>query len=207
VTGKRVLVGVRAYARHRTERGEPTSHVAVVKAIADGRLRGAVTGSGHATRIDLVKADAAWKANTDPAQQRARAADAAPRARRKNDGSKLSLMELRTENLRWTTRREKLAYLQESGKLVPLDQVKKQVFGQFHALQTKSYQMVERVARRLALAADERKVRDILLRELRAIYEVEADRALREAERAELEDERPVAPAPAPATAEEDGDG
>lgn len=52
------LMGVREYGRHRG-----VSHVAVVKAIAAGRI--SATGTGRERRIDSEQADREWDANTD----------------------------------------------------------------------------------------------------------------------------------------------
>jgi hypothetical protein len=59
-------VSIRAYARHRAEQGLPgTSHKAVQKAVAAGRIR--LTADGQ---VDVEEADRLWAANTDESQRR-----------------------------------------------------------------------------------------------------------------------------------------
>lgn len=59
------LLRVREYARRRG-----VSHVAVLKAIRDGRIAGAMVSSRGGKLIDADAADRLWDANTDQAQQR-----------------------------------------------------------------------------------------------------------------------------------------
>jgi hypothetical protein len=60
------LLSLRAYARHRAELGLPgTSHKAVQKAVAAGRIRLSPDG-----KVDSDEADRLWAANTDESQRR-----------------------------------------------------------------------------------------------------------------------------------------
>jgi phage terminase Nu1 subunit (DNA packaging protein) len=59
-------VSIRAYARHRAEQGLPgTSHKAVQKAVAAGRIR--LTADGQ---VDVEEADRLWAARTDEGHRR-----------------------------------------------------------------------------------------------------------------------------------------
>jgi len=65
-------LSIRAYAQHRAALGLPgTSHTAVRKAIAAGRITQEADGT-----IDPARADAQWAGQTDPAMQRGAAAQA-----------------------------------------------------------------------------------------------------------------------------------
>jgi hypothetical protein len=166
--------GVRAYARHRTARAargdagfEPTSHVAVLKAIAAGRLQGAVEGEGRRIRIDFAKADELWSANTDPSQQR-----------REDGEEEPTYAEVRLELMKWQARREKLTYLRERAKMIPAKDVEKATFEHGRRLRNRSFEMADRLCDRLAAETKPARVRLQLLDELRQIFEVEADDAL-----------------------------
>jgi len=166
--------GVRAYARHRTARAargdagfEPTSHVAVLKAIAAGRLEGAVEGEGRRIRIDFGKADELWAANTDPSQQRREAGAEEP-----------SFAEVRLELMKWQARREKLTYLRERAKMIPAKDVEKATFEQARRFRNRALELADRVCDRLATETKPARVRVLLLGELRQVLELDADDAL-----------------------------
>lgn len=73
-------IGVRAYARRRTENGKPISHQAIGKAIATGRIAGAVWRDGQGSPWILPDlADALLDENTDPSAQREAKAGGRPR--------------------------------------------------------------------------------------------------------------------------------
>lgn len=73
-------IGIRAYARRRTEAGKPISHQAIGKAIASGRIARAVWRDGHGRPWILpLVADALLEENTDPSAQREEKAGGRPR--------------------------------------------------------------------------------------------------------------------------------
>jgi len=173
--------GVRAYARHRTARAargdpgfEPTSHVAVLKAIVAGRLTGAVEGEGRKTRIDFAKADELWAANTDPAQQRP-----GPDGLSVEDARQVaSLPAVRLELMKWQARREKLTYLRERAKMIPAKDVEKATFEQARRFRNRALELADRVCDRLATETKPARVRVLLLGELRQVLELDAEDAL-----------------------------
>jgi hypothetical protein len=74
--GDVALLSVRAYARHRKERGLPgASHTAVQKAIKAGRIR--LTEG----KVDPDDADRLWRENTDEGQRRGPAYESPPPSR------------------------------------------------------------------------------------------------------------------------------
>ncbi len=179
MAGERELLGVRAYARHRTARAErgdpgfdPTSHVAVLKAIAAGRLEGAVEGEGRARRIDAAKADELWLANTDPAQQRGNSEGALKLA------EDLTLAGQRLELMKWQARRERLTYLRERAKMIPAKDVEKATFEQARRFRNRALELADRICDRLATETSSARVRALLLGELRSVLELDADDAL-----------------------------
>jgi hypothetical protein len=186
--------GVRAYARHRTARAargdagfEPTSHVAVLKAIAAGRLEGAVEGEGRRIRIDFAKADELWAANTDPAQQRSsairgameewsRAHPSLERSEEPSDGK--TIAEVRLDLMKWQARRERLTYLRERAKMIPAKDVEKATFEQARRFRNRALELADRVCDRLATETKPARVRVLLLGELRQVLELDAEDAL-----------------------------
>ncbi len=208
-------MGVREYARYRSARAaagdagfDPCTHAAVAKAIRSGRLKGAVTGTGRATVIDVAQADARWSANTDPAFQRPRApapalpvsppqartgklnapgesvvAAALPPSTDPSHGSArrpppTDMNGWRLEQIKWETRRERLLYLRERGELVPLEAVRLAVARFARDLQGAGLELPGRVCDELAAEKNPARVRMILERELREVFEQSADAAL-----------------------------
>lgn len=168
-------LGIRAYARHRTARAargdhgfQPTSHPAVLKAIATGRIAGAVVGVGRARRIDVAKADALWLENTDPAQVR---------ARRNGSPPPPTMVEARLEVARWDAKQRELEYHKAAGKLVDADEVKAATFEHSRRFQKRALELPDRLCQELAAESDPARVRTILMRELREACGVDAAEA------------------------------
>lgn len=108
-----------AYARHRKAQGLPGgSHVAVIKALKDGRIVLEPDGT-----IDPAKADAAWQSNTNGALQRARPAKAVETAPEADSRAGATYAEVRAAHEQIRARREKIKLDRELGNLVPADKV------------------------------------------------------------------------------------
>ena len=151
-------MNVTAYARHRG-----VSHVAVLKAIKAGRIVKEADGT-----IDPAKADAAWKQNTNQAQQRKpkdeekkpapHVAAELPVNNAPAANSGPSYAQSRAFKEAYNARLAKLEYEEKSGALVRTDSVK-----------------VDRMAPLLAAETDPKIVRELLDTELRQILNDVAD--------------------------------
>lgn len=143
-----VLFSQRMYAEYRG-----VTHGAVQKAIRSGRIVAEPNG-----RIDPAKADAMWDANTrpggsPPSQADLEAAQAYSKAR--------------TIREHYRAMREKLAYEVETGKLVPVDKVRAEVFGLARRTRDRVMTISDRVASRIACITDAAEIEHVLLDEFR----------------------------------------
>jgi hypothetical protein len=170
-----------AYARHRKARGLPGgTHVAVLKAIKAGRIEAEPDGS-----IDPAKADVAWNANTDAGRRRnprkevnreegATAVRAATgRAGSADTSAPLvggpSYAQSRAIREAYAARLAKLDYEERSGALVRTDRVKVGWFNALRVVRDRILNLPDRLAPLLAAENDERRVREMLVVELRTV--------------------------------------
>ena len=162
-------MNVTAYARHRG-----VSHVAVLKAIKAGRIVKEADGT-----IDPAKADAAWKQNTNQAQQRKPKDEEnkpAPHVAAElpaNSGP--SYAQSRAFKEAYNARLAKLEYEEKSGALVRTDSVKVAWFNVLRVLRDRALNLPDRMAPLLAAETDPKQVRELLDTELRQILNDVAD--------------------------------
>ena len=113
-----MLLSVRAYAAHRAAKKLPgRSHVAVLKAIRDGRIERTPEG-----KIDCEDADRAWVANT----RLERASSAAGPAREEGDGpdegesatAGMTMLQAATIEKLWKAKQAELDYRTQLGQVV-----------------------------------------------------------------------------------------
>ncbi|MFA5041625.1 MAG: hypothetical protein WC464_08340 [Bdellovibrionales bacterium] len=155
-----MAMNISEYARHRG-----VSHVAVIKAINDGRIEREADGS-----IDPVKADEAWSKNTNQAHSRKRASPAEVPASVQSMGSAgPNFAQSRAIKEAYNARLAKLSYEEKSGQLVSIDSVKISWFGTLRVLRDRTLNLADRLAPLLAAETDPRKVAELLDTELRQI--------------------------------------
>ena len=157
-------LSIAAYARHRG-----VSHVAVLKAIKSGRIQKEVDGT-----IDPIKADAAWKRNTNIAQQRV-AVNVEDSGDTKTTLSGPSFAQSRAIREAYNARLAKLDFEERSGSLVKIDSVKVTWFDILRVLRDRALSLPDRLSPSLAGESDPKKIRDLLDQELRQILTDAAD--------------------------------
>lgn len=174
-------MNLEAYAKHRKARGlRGTSHVAVLKAINDGRLTApAVQRNGRSWIIDADLADQQWASRTDPSPVGNSPEAALPRAVSKSaaeqhipppDPSAKGLPALSVSKAVRAAYDAKLAQLQfqkETEELVPSRQVRDEAFNLARGLRDGLMRVADRVAPTLAATADARQVHHLLTEEIR----------------------------------------
>ncbi len=160
-------MNVSAYARHRG-----VSHVAVLKALNDGRIEREPDGT-----IDAAKADAAWQKNTNQAHARKNAQSASRNAANQGQTAQTgpSFAQSRAIKEAYNARLAKLAYEEKSGQLVSIDAVKSNWFITLRVLRDRTLNLADRLAPLLAAEMDQRRVTEILDKELRQILSDAAD--------------------------------
>lgn len=183
-TTTRPRLGVRAYARWRSERFGKVSHAAVRKAIESGRIAAAYVDG----KIDPELADELWRQNTDPAQQRGEAASATAEAKQPRlfaDGPQLgpapkggekdagfSFRQASAIREFWRARMAELDYKERRGELVDAAAVRRAQHDVARRVRDRLAVIESRVAAQLAhLKGD-------VLAELRAAVSKEVREAL-----------------------------
>lgn len=158
-------LSVTAYARHRG-----VSHVAVLKAIKTGRIAREADGS-----IDVAKADAGWRSNTNMAQQRFVAGAAAPAAPLQAEAAATtggpSYAQSRAVREAYNARLAKLDYEERTGALVRTDAVKVAWFKILRVLRDRAMNLPDRLSPVLASETDQKIIRSLLEEELRQILD------------------------------------
>lgn len=167
-------LSISAYARHRG-----VSHVAVLKAVKAGRIEKEPDGT-----IDVAKADAAWKKNTNQAQKRKTEKDVAPSTERPIDPTPInqpavnsgpSFAQSRAIREAYNARLAKLSYEEKSGSLVKIDLIKVAWFNTLRVLRDRILNMPDRMAPLLSAENDPKAIRDLLDKELRQVLGDAAD--------------------------------
>ena len=164
------LLSVRGYARLRG-----VTHVAVLKAIQAGRIT-LVDG-----KIDRKRADAEWKTNTDPAQQRTKhrrkapdkaqtnghdAPEAAPNGAQQVPSDTASYAASRAQREIYLARLAELEYEVKKGKLVDADDVRARIFKIARTARDLLLGVPDRLAPRLAGVSDQREIHRLLSEEV-----------------------------------------
>lgn len=163
-------LSISAYARHRG-----VSHVAVLKAIKSGRIEKEPDGT-----IDVAKADAAWRRNTNQAQKRKTEKDVAsqPQPQAQEHASVAggpSYAQSRAIKEAYHARLAKLSYEEKSGSLVKTDNVKVAWFNILRVLRDRALSLPDRLSPILSAETDPKAVRDMLESDLRQILTDAAD--------------------------------
>ncbi len=154
------------YARHRG-----VSHVAVIKALNDGRIEREADGS-----IDPVKADEAWSRNTNQAHGRKRSANSeAPSSGASMGSAGPNFAQSRAIKEAYHARLAKLSFEEKSGALVRTDNVKVAWFNILRVMRDRVLNMPDRMAPLLSAEDDPKKVREMLDVELRQLLDDAAD--------------------------------
>lgn len=144
----RELLSQRMYARYRG-----VTHRAVQKAIRSGRIVAEPDG-----RIDPVRADAMWSAMTRPRGAEPTAADLeAAQARAKA----MAILQ------HYRAKMEQLRYEVETGKLVPADKVRAEVFGLGRRTRDRMLGLPDRLAPRVTGLTDAAEIERLLTDEIR----------------------------------------
>ncbi len=158
-------LSIAAYARHRG-----VSHVAVLKAIKSGRINKEADGT-----IDPAKADAAWKRNTNVAQQRkeSKAVETITESVASTGGPNFA--QSRAIREAYNARLTKLTFEEKSGSLVKVDTVKVTWFNILRVLRDRALSLPDRLSPPLASETDQKKIRDMLDQELRQILNDASD--------------------------------
>ncbi len=165
------VLSVSAYARHRG-----VSHVAVLKAIKTGRIVRDADGT-----IDVAKADAAWRNNTNMAQQRKPEAEIEPQVEAavpQPVAGGPSYAQSRAVREAYNARLAKLDYEERTKAMVRIDTVKVAWFSILRVLRDRVMNLPDRLGPVLASETDQKIVRDLLEAELRQILDDAADATL-----------------------------
>ncbi|MEO5332843.1 MAG: hypothetical protein H7839_12535 [Magnetococcus sp. YQC-5] len=150
-----MLMGIREYGRHRN-----VSHVAVIKAVQDGRIKKDSSG-----KIDSDLADLAWNENTDPTKQRKQETTARP------PGSQLdpqhpSVATSRAKEAALKVKLLEMEFEQKSGELVSLKTVTKEAFECGRRVRDMMEAIPVRVSAILVAMTDRREIETLLAKEI-----------------------------------------
>jgi len=155
---KRPLLSNAEYAAHRRRKGLPgKSRQAVENALRDGRIRHEDGGG-----IDPVKADRAWKANTDTVRQ-------AP--------ATAKLADARAEQAQIAARRARLELEEREGQLVRVEKMAASWFELARRTRDRLLLVGARIAGEIALEDDPRACQQRIDAEIREALEGLTDRA------------------------------
>ena len=159
------IVSLSEYARQRG-----ISPAAVTKAMRDGRIsRGVILGSKGKKSIDTEIADAEWAASTDttqgaPSHANPRGHNAAAQAAGSDTPS---FMESKAKREAFMAELARLEYEEKSGKLVQVDDVKRESFRVARIVRDSMLNIADRVASELAAETDPFRVQQRLTQEIR----------------------------------------
>jgi hypothetical protein len=157
---------IRAYARHRAERGlDGRDPMAVEKAIQTGRIQRDEGG-----KIDFEQADRDWANNTVPH---------APYIGSDEDGGGLSGQQYtraRAARELYQVRLLKLQYEREVGKLVSKEEMQTAAFNTYRQFREQILNIPDRIAALVAAESDPKKCHELLTAELRRAIGDFADR-------------------------------
>lgn len=189
----REVLSANAYAKHRD-----VSHVAVHKAIKNGRLRRSVTrrkgpNGGDRYSIDVALADEEWTANTDPSQQREQPTGAAAAVQAQlfeaarspadekapaDPQSGLTLLKARAVREGYDAKLKQLEYELRSGKLLDADEVRREQFRLGRELRDQVLGVPKQVAPTIATMRDPREIETLIYDALeRALYSLTETKA------------------------------
>jgi len=184
--GKKLRLGVRAYARHRG-----CAHPTVLQAIKEGRIKRDPDG-----KIDVEVADQAWAANTNRRAAAKAPADKPP-AETEASGQQRSLTAARIDHETIKAKLKELELERELGKVVDADVTRAAWFKTLRIVRDRTLGLADRLADPLALETDPAALHGMLTRELRNVLDAldHALEALAAAEELEKLDAPPEAAA------------
>lgn len=166
-------ISANAYAKHRG-----VTLPAVLRAIREGRLpTSAVQRESGRWDIDPAQADAEWSANTDSGQgapAHAKRRQTAPEQATGDDQQTdvpLTYAEARAQHERFKARLSQLEMEQREAKLVEADAVKREAFRVARLVRDALLNLPDRVAGELAAEANQFKVHQQLVSEIRRALE------------------------------------
>lgn len=162
---------IRAYARHRRERGlVGASPWSVQKALREGRIERNAEG-----KIEPEIADRQWEENTNPAMRRPSAPSSSPRASATETSHQKipvpPLAQSRAIREAYQARLARLDYEERTGTLVSTEQVRSAAFARARSVRERLLTLPERVASELAAITDPRGIREVLESELQQALE------------------------------------
>ncbi len=145
-----------AYARHRRAKGYVgVSRQSVETALADGRIHLEEDG-----KVDPVRADADWEANTDPVRR---------------SGANTKLADARAEKAMLEARKARLDLDEREGKLVPFKRISREWFDLTRRTRDRLLTVGARLAGEIAAETDarvvERRIDDEIREALSALSE------------------------------------
>jgi len=162
------------YARHR-KIAKPT----LSQMLDEGKLKGAARRVKGRWQINEKKADALLKQRLDPSKRKKKDPgeaqdhdEAEKKEVVKTAGTeKLTYSEAQTLNMQYQAALRKLDYEMRTGKLISMDEVRKDVFEVARATRDAVMNIPDRIAAILAAEKDQGKVREILNAEIRQALE------------------------------------
>ena len=157
------LMGIREYARHRTDMGQACSHPAVIRAIKDGRITKVLKDGKE--WIDADIADQQWIIKTDPEQSlRGRSQSKSPDP---IGVTGTTYEQAKVELLLSQKRQNDLKEAQALGVLVRADELTKTMGQRIVAAREQLMNIPYRLAATLAAETDQSEIVRILQREIR----------------------------------------
>lgn len=146
-------LSIKEYAAHRE-----VSVVAVRKAIKSGRIT-----LNQNKKLDPKLADAEWFENTNPAKQR--------NSEDNNSDDKISYHRSRAIREEYNAKLTQLQFERESGKLIPIEEVKTQAFTAGRRIRDRFLNMPDHIAPQLVGKTNIFEIKNILKSELTKILE------------------------------------
>ena len=147
-------LSIKEYAEHRN-----VSVVAVRKAIKSGRIT-----LNQNKKLDQKLADSQWFENTNPAKQRNSADN-------NSSDDKISYHRSRAIREDYNAKLTKLQFERESGKLIPIEEVKIQAFNSGRRIRDRLLNMPDHIAPHLVSKTSIFEIKNILKSELTKILE------------------------------------
>ncbi len=167
-------LSIRGYAEHRG-----CSRNAVHKALKEGRITREADG-----KIDPVKADAAWIANSDPTQVEVQNTRQRHSAKKKSTSSRQTeekeptspeggptYIQSRAIRELYVARLRKLEYEEKAGKLIPVDKVTVRWFNLSRQLRDQLLSIPNRIDAMVAAESDRFKVNQMITEEIARVLE------------------------------------
>ena len=148
-------LSIKEYAEHRN-----VSTVAVRKAIKTGRIT-----LNQNKKLNPKSADAEWLKNTNPAKQRSVTEE------NESNGEEISYHRSRAMNGATNPELTKLQFEKESGKLIPIEEVKIQAFNSGIMIRDRLLNMPDHIAPQLVGKTNILEIKNILKSELTKILE------------------------------------